>query len=216
MSDTRGVLIIGQDAVLKGTVSNGQRVEILGYVEGGVDAGEVVVHEGGRLFGKVKANRADIQGTLQGDVRVKELIAIKSTGNVSGNVKYGRLAMEEGAELTAHVRNIPPTIAGDLDLTVAKGGTVRITLADVNAVDPDDKPENLTFEVANATSGFVALSSSPGRAVSSFTQAELEGGTVFFAHDGGEGGQASFDLTVTDASGASSGPAKTVQVAVRA
>ncbi len=216
MSENRGVLIIGEDAVLKGTVSNGTRVEVRGYLEGGVAAGEVVVHEGGRLFGNVKSVKAAVHGTLQGDVRVKELISIKSTGQVSGNVKYGRLAMEEGAELTARVRNIPPTIEGDLDLTVSRGGTVRITLADINAVDPDDKSENLTFAVANPSNGFVALVSAPKQAVTSFTQAELERGNVLFAHDGGAGNSARFEISVTDASGASSGKAQPVQVAVRA
>jgi len=216
MADNRGVLVIGEDAVLKGTVSNGTRVEVLGYLEGGVSSAEVVVHEGGRLFGNVKTGKAAVHGTLQGDVRVKELITIKSTGQVSGNVKYGRLAMEEGAELTARVRNIPPSIEGDLDLTVSRGRTVRITLADINAVDPDDRPENLTFQVANPANGFVVLASNPRQAVATFTQAQLEGGKVLFAHDGSGGSSATFEISVTDASGASSGAAKQVQVAVRA
>lgn len=216
MADNRGVLIIGEDTVLKGTVSNGTRVEVLGYLEGGVSSAEVVVHEGGRLFGNVKTGKAAVHGTLQGDVRVKELITIKSTGQVSGNVKYGRLAMEEGAELTARVRNIPPSIEGDLDLTVTRGGIVRITLADINAVDPDDKPENLTFQVANPSNGFVALVATPRQPVATFTQAQLENGIVVFAHDGSAGNSARFDISVADASGASSGNAKPVQVAVRA
>ena len=70
MSDNRGVLIIGEGAVLKGDVKSGRRVEIWGYVEGGVTASEVVVQEGGKLFGKIKSDNAEIHGTLQGDVRV--------------------------------------------------------------------------------------------------------------------------------------------------
>ena len=134
MSDTRGVLIIGDDAVLKGSVSNSRRIEVHGYVEGEVEAGEVMIAEGGRVYGTVKANAAEVRGTLQGGVRVKELIAIRDTGSVSGNVKYGRLAMDEGAELSATVRNIPPTITGDLDLAVTRGGLVRVTLADGKSV----------------------------------------------------------------------------------
>ena len=71
MSDNRGVLIIGEGAVLKGDVKSGRRVEIWGYVEGGVTASEVVVQEGGKLFGKIKSDNAEIHGTLQGDVRVR-------------------------------------------------------------------------------------------------------------------------------------------------
>ena len=216
MADTRGVLIIGEGAVLKGEVKSGRRVEVWGYVEGGVTASEIVVQEGGKVYGNVNSDTAEVRGTLQGDVRVQQLFSLKSTGTAAGKIKYGRLSMEEGAELSAHVRNIPPAIAGDLDLTVGKGRSVRITLSDINAVDPDDKPEDLTFAVSNAAGGFVALATAPKAPVSTFSQADLAGGQVYFSHDGSEGSKAHFDVEVTDASGASSGPAKTVNVAVQA
>jgi cytoskeletal protein CcmA (bactofilin family) len=215
MSDNRGLLIIGEGAVLKGDVKSGRRVEIWGYVEGGVTASEVVVQEGGKLFGQVKSDSAEVRGTLQGDVRVQQLIAIKSTGVASGHIKYGRMSMEEGGELIANVRNIPPSIGGDLDLTVSKGRAVRITLADLNALDPDNKPEDLTFEISNTANGFVTLDMMSKQPVSAFSQADLESGRVYFAHDGSEAATAKFDVTVTDLSGASSGVAKTVNVAVR-
>ena len=116
------------------------------------------------------------------------MIAIKSTGVASGTIKYGRLSMEEGGELTAQVRNIPPSIGGDLDLTVSKGRSVRITLADLNALDPDDKAEDLTFEISNAANGFVALGTRSKEPVNSFSQADLESGRVYFAHDGSDAG----------------------------
>lgn len=215
MSDNRGVLIIGEDAVLKGEVKSGQRIEIWGYVEGAVTAADVVVHEGGKLFGNVNSDTAEIYGTVQGDVRVQQLIQIKSTGHAVGKIKYGRLSMEEGGELTAHVRNIPPTLGGDLDLTVSKGQVVRITTADLNALDPDDKPENLTFHISNASGGHLALSSDPARPVLTFSQADLEGGRVYFAHDGSNAEKARFDVEVSDISGGTSGAPQTVNVAVR-
>jgi cytoskeletal protein CcmA (bactofilin family) len=215
MADNRGVLIIGQDAVLKGEVKSGSRIEIWGYVEGGVTASGVIVHEGGKLFGSLNSENAEIRGQIQGDVRVQQLIEIKRTGQASGKIKYGRLSMEEGGELTAHVRNIPPTLSGDLDLTVPKAGAVRITTADLNALDPDDKPENLTFHVSNASGGYVALSSDPARPVDAFSQANLESGIVYFAHDGSSADTAHFDVEVSDISGATSGAPQTVNVAVR-
>lgn len=215
MSDNRGVLIIGEDAVLKGEVKSGQRIEIWGYVEGGVTASDVIVHEGGRLFGNVNSDTAEIHGTIQGDVRVQQLIQIRRTGHAVGKIKYGRLSMEEGGELTAHVRNIPPALGGDLDLTVSQGRTVRITTADLNALDPDDKPENLTFHISNASGGYVGLATDPDRAVATFSQADLESGQVYFAHDGSAADKARFDVEVTDVSGASSGSPQTVNVAVR-
>lgn len=216
MSDNRGVLVIGEDAILKGEIRNCREIEIFGYVEGKLEAGRVVVHQQGRLFGTVKAESAEVHGAMQGDVRVKQLIAIRATGTVTGNVKYGRLAMDEGAELSASVRNVPPSIAGDLDLSVTRGRSVRITTSDINAVDPDDHANHLTFSVSNAANGSVVLSAAPGQAVATFTQDDLEQGRVLFVHDGSANDTARFDIIVADRSGATSGSAQTVNVAVRA
>jgi hypothetical protein len=61
----------------------------------------------------------------------------------------------------------------------------------------------------------VTLSSAPGRPASRFTQADLEAGRVSFTHDGTATKAASFDVVVTDHTGATSGKPQTVQVHVR-
>lgn len=215
MSDNRGVLVIGEEAILKGEIRNCREIEIYGYVEGHLDAGRVVVHPDGKLYGSIRAESAEIHGHMQGEARIRNLISIKSSGIVNGNVKYGRLSMEEGAELAATVRNVPPSLSGDLDLSVNKGRSVRITTADLTAVDPDDKASNLTFTVSNAANGFVTFASAPGLPISNFTQADLESGKVHFAHDGTNSDTARFDVIVADKAGATSGKAQTVNVAVR-
>jgi cytoskeletal protein CcmA (bactofilin family) len=216
MSDNRGVLVIGSDAVLTGDVKGARQVDVYGTLNGGVEAGDLTVREGGLLKGTVKTDTSTIEGTLDGEVRVQQLISIKSTGSVSGNVKYGRLAMEEGANLAATVRNVPPSLAGDLDLSVNRGRSVRITTADITAIDPDDTADALTFSVSNVSGGMITQSGAPGLPVSTFTQADLEAGRVHFAHDGSQASAAAFNVVVTDHAGATSGAAQTVKVAVRA
>ncbi len=215
MSENTGVLVIGSDAVLTGEVKGARRVEVFGIVNGGVSASDVTVRQGGALTGWIKSDTSTVEGVLKGDVRVQQLIAIKSTGSVSGNVKYGRLAMEEGADLAASVRNVPPSIGGDLDLTVSRGRSVRITTADLAAIDPDDAPDALTFQVSNVSGGMITHAGAPGLSVETFTQADLNAGRVHFAHDGGDGLSARFDVVVADDDGATSGRPQTVRVAVR-
>jgi cytoskeletal protein CcmA (bactofilin family) len=217
VSDNQGVLIVTEDTVIRGVseMRNCRRLEVHGYVEGDVAAVNVLVHRTGRLFGSVKTDSAEIHGTLQGDVVVKNLIDIRSSGNVSGNVKYGRLALEMGGSLTAEMRNVPPTLGGDLNLEVAKGHSVPITLQDLTALDPDDNATDLRFTVTKASNGFIALATAPQRPVKTFTQADLEAGRVTFMHDGTNTTVAGFDIVVADRSGASSGAPRTVTVAVR-
>jgi cytoskeletal protein CcmA (bactofilin family) len=216
VADSSRVLVISEDTYLKGDVRNGGRIEVYGYIEGTVTGDQLLVKPGGRCYGTVKVESADVGGDLQGDIFVKQLITIRGTGSVTGDVQYGRLAMEMGSNLSAQVRNVPPTIAGDLDLSVNKGQSVRITLQDLSALDPDNEAHELTFTVSQAKNGFVTLQSNPVAPVEKFTQADLERGDVLFRHDGTNGGHASFDVVVVDAAGASSGAAQTVNVAVRA
>jgi cytoskeletal protein CcmA (bactofilin family) len=216
VGDSSRVLVISEDTYLKGDVRNGGRIEVYGYIEGSVTGDQLVVKPGGRCYGTVKVDSADVNGDLQGQIFVKQLITIRGTGSVTGDVQYGRLAMEIGAALSAEVRNVPPTLSGDLDLAVNKGQSVRITLQDLSALDPDNEAHELTFTVSKAKNGFVTLSSNPARPVETFTQADLERGNVLFRHDGTNGAHASFDVVVIDAAGASSGSAQTVNVSVRA
>ncbi len=208
-------VVIQEDTVIKGKIRNCRQMEIRGYLEGDLAAEEVLVHQGGTFFGTMKSDRADVAGSVQGEVFVKNLISIRSSGSVNGNVRYGQLAMEMGADLSAELRNVPPRLEGDLDISVKRGKSVVITTEDITAVDPDDTPDHLTYTVSNRMGGYVALTSDKGTAVEHFTQADIEAGRVLFVHDGSAGSKASFDVSVSDDSGGSSGRAQTVSVHVR-
>ena len=214
MIGTRGVLVVREDTAIVGEIRNCQRIEIYGQVQGQIAAESILVHEGGHFHGTVTSDTADVHGTMQGDVFIKHLISIRSSGSVSGNVRYGQLALEAGGNLSAEVRNVPPTLGGDLGLTVGKGRTVKITLEDLRAFDPDDNATDLVFSVSNAKNGFVSLSRKPAEPVTNFSQADLQNGVVLFRHDGTNTQKASFDVVVADQAGATSGSARTVQVAV--
>jgi cytoskeletal protein CcmA (bactofilin family) len=199
--------------VIKGDIKNAGQIEIRGYVEGSVSAGHLMIHEGGRVFGTVKVDAAEVNGRLQGNVAVKNLISIGSTGFVGGDVRYGQLALASGGDLNADVRNVPPGIAGDLNVVVRKGRSVRVTSADLTAIDPDDKTDALVYRVSNPAGGFVANASASTTSISTFTEADIQAGNILFVHDGAAR-SGSFDAQVADASGATSGAPITVSVAV--
>ena len=207
--------IIQEDTIIKGKIRNCRQMEIRGYFEGELAAEEVNVHKGGSFYGTLKSDRADVAGSVQGEVFVKNLINIRSSGSVNGQVAYGQLAMEMGADLSAELRNVPPRLSGDLDITVRRGKSVVVTTEDVTAIDPDDTPDNLIYTISNPINGHVALLNDKGRAIANFTQADIEAGRVLFVHSGGAGHNANFDVLVADDSGATSGRAQTVTVHVK-
>lgn len=199
---------------MQGEIRCKTAVEVHGYVEGTIAAAHVLIQAGGRVFGTVKADNADVHGTLQGGATVRQLMNIGSTGSVRGDIKYGRLALAEGGDLSADVRNVPPEVSGDFELAVRRGRTVTITTADLSAFDPDDTAQTLTYIVSQPVNGFVARASAPAAAIDRFTQGELQAGEISFAHDGNAAATASFNVVVVDKAGASSGSARTVRVAV--
>jgi cytoskeletal protein CcmA (bactofilin family) len=207
--------IIQEDTIIKGKIRNCRQMEIHGFVEGELAAESVLVHQGGTFYGTLKTDQADIAGSVQGEVFVKNLISIRSSGSVNGHVRYGQLAMEMGADLSAELRNVPPRLAGDLDITVKRGRSVIITTEDITAVDPDDTPDHLTYTVTNPRNGFISLAGQAGSPIAHFTQADIEAGRVLFVHDGGDSAAASFDVVVADDSGATSGASQTVHVHVK-
>lgn len=214
MSTSTPTGILQPDAELKGQITGAKHLVINGRVEGTVEGNQVVVGPTGRITGMLRADTAEVSGTVEGEARIKHLIQIRSTGTVSGDVEYGQLAMEPGGSLEASVRNVPPTLAGDHELSVGRGGTVAITTADLAAVDPDDAAGDLVFTVSRVHGGRVAFKGAPDRAAPMFTLADLTGGTVVFVHDGSPGSSAGFHVVVADAKGAKSGDPQPVRITV--
>lgn len=202
--------IIGPDLIVKGDIRNGGVIEVRGYIEGSVAADHLVVHDGGRVFGTVRANAADVNGKVQGTVAVKNLVNIGATGTVAGDVRYGKLALATGGNLEASVRNVPPELAGDFEIAVRRGRAIAITTADLTAIDPDNTATELTYQVANLRGGEIRLGDAT---TTSFTDADIRTGNVAFAHDG-RSDMAGFDVAVTDKSGASSGTPRPITVVV--
>ena len=207
--------VIMADTLIEGDLITKGRIVIGGRVQGAVSAQSVVIDDTGAVYGSLEADSAEVSGTVQGEIVVRGLIAITKTGSVNGKVEYGGIAMEQGGELSATVRNVPPHLAGDLELTVNHSGTARITTQDLTAFDPDDDAKDLTYTVCRASNGFVALEPAPANSVATFTQADLEDGRVVFVHDGGADPTAGFDVIVADAKGATSGQEQHVKVAVK-
>ncbi len=215
MTNNQGIVVVSSDTDIKGDITDCRQIDIHGYVEGNLSVESIRVHNGGRFTGRIQAENAEINGQCKGEVLVKQLIKIGPSGSVSGTVRYGRLAMDEGAELSADVRNVPPEIAGDLNVSVSKGGSVVISTEDLTAIDPDDTAENLTYTISNIRNGFVSHKNAPQTPVHTFTQADLEQGNIAFIHDGSMAQSASFDVVVKDDDGATSGAAQTVEVEIR-
>ncbi len=100
-----GFVVIGKGTHIVGEIANCSKIEISGYLEGSVIAREVVVREGGCLKGHVQSERMEVHGIVEGQVHVQEHLDIRSTGEASGELVYGKLSVAPGGTLAGKIQS---------------------------------------------------------------------------------------------------------------
>ena len=63
--------------------------------------GKLVIGASGIVKGEIICHNADIEGEFQGKLKVLEILNIKATAHIHGEVAVGKLSIEPGAEFTA-------------------------------------------------------------------------------------------------------------------
>ncbi len=93
---------IGATTKIKGDITSEEDFRIDGYFEGNLTTtAKIVLGEKGVLNGNIKCSNAEILGKVSGDLVVDNLLSIKSTAAIDGNVTIGKLAIEPGAVFNA-------------------------------------------------------------------------------------------------------------------
>lgn len=63
--------------------------------------GKIVIGPGGSITGDIICKNADIEGKFDGSIEVEELLSVKSSAYINGQVVTGKLSVEPGASFTA-------------------------------------------------------------------------------------------------------------------
>ncbi len=102
-----GRIVIGEGVEVVGQIRACRRIEIFGTVDGDLEVEDVVVHGGGLLKGKVKAQRVEVHGAIDGEVSVRDLLHVKPGGSVAGRTEYGALSIETGGRVVGTLDDGP-------------------------------------------------------------------------------------------------------------
>ncbi len=87
-----------QGTQIKGNIEADRDFRIDGEVEGNITcSGKVVVSQTGSVKGKIACANAEIGGRVVGDILVSELLTLRSTANIEGDVKTKSLVVEPAA-----------------------------------------------------------------------------------------------------------------------
>ena len=89
---------LGQGTLLNGDLSTEGDIRIDGKIIGNVTSkAKTVVGATGVIQGNVYCQNAYIDGTVNGNIEVAELLILSKTANVTGDIKIKKLVVEEGA-----------------------------------------------------------------------------------------------------------------------
>ena len=89
-------------------------------------------------------------------------------------------------------------------LTISEGGSVVLTSAQISTSDPEFGPTQLVYSASGISGGRFELTTAPGVAITSFSQAQINAGVIRFVHNGGE---AAPTYVLTVAAGTQNSPA---------
>ncbi|MGB0897497.1 MAG: bactofilin family protein [Flavobacteriaceae bacterium] len=93
---------IVQGTKIVGTIVSEAGLRIDGEVEGDVTtSGKVVLGETGVLNGTLSCSNADFEGVFKGKLNVKNMLTLRSTSQVEGDVFINKLTVEPGALFNA-------------------------------------------------------------------------------------------------------------------
>jgi cytoskeletal protein CcmA (bactofilin family) len=100
---SNNINLIGQGTEITGDIVCNGDLRIDGNLTGNITSkGKVVIGETGRIKGEVVCKNADISGFLEGKVAVIELLSLKATARINGDISTGKLAIEPGSRFTGY------------------------------------------------------------------------------------------------------------------
>lgn len=87
---------IGANSNFKGDIDTKGTLRVDGTMEGNVNADWVILGEKAYLRGDITARGIIVGGKVEGNLRVKEIVEVKTKGQVYGDIYSSKLTIVEG------------------------------------------------------------------------------------------------------------------------
>jgi cytoskeletal protein CcmA (bactofilin family) len=90
--------VIGKGTVLEGNVETFGNIRIEGKVIGNIKSkSKVALGHSSHVEGNITAQNADIEGEVKGKIEISEMLVLKATAVINGDIVTGKLVVEPGA-----------------------------------------------------------------------------------------------------------------------
>lgn len=90
--------LIAKGTKITGDLLSDGDIRVDGELLGNLDTkGRLVIGASGRLVGEIRCNSCEIAGAHKGKLFINELLSLKASSHVSGDIVTGKLSIEPGA-----------------------------------------------------------------------------------------------------------------------
>ena len=97
-------LIVGPNIKLKGVeITDCDTLVVEGTVEATMDSRVIQIMANGAFKGSADIDIAEIHGKFDGNLTVRDKLVIYAQGKVTGTIRYGKVIIEEGGQLSGDV-----------------------------------------------------------------------------------------------------------------
>ena len=126
-------LIVGREISLQGEIRACDRLLIEGSVEANLQScHDFNIAETGLFKGTALIDDAEIRGRFEGTLTVRSRLFIRSTGKVSGTVRYGQIEIECGGQISGDIQAEPPETNGEAAVGHAPQGVTELGATTLN------------------------------------------------------------------------------------
>jgi cytoskeletal protein CcmA (bactofilin family) len=100
-------LVVGQEIRLKGEITSCDKLVVEGHVEVSLTNGrQIEVGPNGVFTGDADVQEADVSGRFDGELVAHENLVVRSSGHVTGKIRYGRIVIESGGQISGQIEAI--------------------------------------------------------------------------------------------------------------
>ena len=105
--------MVGREICLSGEIKTCEKLVVEGRVEADLnDSQSLEISEPGLFKGHATVEDCEVYGTFEGDLTVTGCLLIRSTGHVSGKIRYADIEIARGGRLTGDIGVLEASLKG--------------------------------------------------------------------------------------------------------
>jgi len=102
-TENHAINLIGIGTEIAGDIKSNSDIRIDGTLNGNLETkGKLVIGETGKIKGEIICKNSDVLGLVEGKIKVLELLSLKTTAKILGDISTKKLAIEPGSIFTGN------------------------------------------------------------------------------------------------------------------